>query len=227
MTRKWLYLLDGNGEPHAPFTDRVRGDLATELRALGPARLKLTVTEDRPPRSFFGFKRGPLCLVSMWGVEPAQVTPIFEELGFSYAGYEVEESAPVMYERTWADGDPTPSPILLTLLKKKPGLSNEEYIKRWHGRHTPLSLEIHPLWLYLRNVITGTVRENGKHWDGVVEEACETKNDLLQPSRFFGGPLKMLPNMIRVWADIHRFLDVPNIEVYYATEYQWGHSPGS
>ena len=45
------------------------------------------------------------------------------------------------------------------------------------------------------------------------------KRDLLTPSRFFGGRLMMVPNMIRVWADIRGFLDVSNIEVYYATEY--------
>ena len=196
------------------------GDLAEELRGLAPTGLKITVTEEPPPRALFGFQKRPLALVSVWGVEPAgRVTSVFERLGFSYAGYEVEESAPVMYERDWPDGEPTPSPILLTLLKKKPGLSDEEYIERWHGGHTPLSLEIHPLWFYLRNVIVGEVKGNGQRWDGIVEEACETKRDLLTPSRFFGGRLMMVPNMIRVWADIRGFLDVSNIEVYYATEY--------
>jgi hypothetical protein len=37
--------------------------------------------------------------------------------------------------------------------------------------------------------------------------------------RFFGGPLKMVPNMLRVANDIQGFLDMKKTETYYATEY--------
>ena len=57
------------------------------------------------------------------------------------------------------------------------------------------SLEIHPLWYYQRNVIVEPVTEGAEHSDGVVLEACPTRRDLLNPTRFFGGALKMVPNM--------------------------------
>jgi hypothetical protein len=41
----------------------------------------------------------------------------------------------------------------------------------------------------------------------------------LNPTRFFGGTLKMVPNMLRVAKDIQGFLDMKKTETYYATEY--------
>ena len=35
--------------------------------------------------------------------------------------YRVDESTPLAYERTWPDGEPTPTPILLTVLHRKRG----------------------------------------------------------------------------------------------------------
>jgi hypothetical protein len=36
---------------------------------------------------------------------------------------------------------------------------------------------------------------------------------------FFGGALKMVPNMLRVAMDINGFLDMKKTETFYATEY--------
>ncbi|MBW2191509.1 MAG: hypothetical protein JRG93_18370, partial [Deltaproteobacteria bacterium] len=137
----------------------------------------------------------------------------------SVSGYEVEEAYPVPYDKAWSDGEPTPSPILLTMLRKKTGISDGEFIERWHNGHTPLSLVVHPLWYYQRNVIREPVTEGAEPSDGIVLEACRTRNDLLNPTRFFGGALKMVPNMVRVANDIKGFLDMKKTETFYATEY--------
>ena len=55
--------------------------------------------------------------------------------------------------------------------------------------------------------------------DGIVLEACRTRGDLLNPARFFGGALKMVPNMLRIANDIKGFLDMKRTETFYATEY--------
>jgi hypothetical protein len=52
-----------------------------------------------------------------------------------------------------------------------------------------------------------------------VLEACRTRGDLLNPARFFGGALMMIPNMLRVAKDINGFLDMKKTETFYATEY--------
>ena len=53
----------------------------------------------------------------------------------------------------------------------------------------------------------------------IVLEACATRRDLLNPTRFFGGALKMVPNMLRVANDIRGFLDMKKTETFYETEY--------
>ena len=65
----------------------------------------------------------------------------------------------------------------------------------------------------------GPVTEGAEPSDGIVLEACRTRNDLLNPTRFFGGALKMVPNMVRVANDIKGFLDMKKTETFYATEY--------
>lgn len=217
-----MYVLRGNEESHAGWAVRMREDLAQRLLALEPSKLQLTVTEAPPPRlSLFPFKRQPIAIFNVYGDsgDPSRFTDALRGAASSVSGYAVEEAYPVDYQKAWPDGEATPSPILLTLLQKKSGVSTEEFIERWHNGHTPLSLEIHPLWYYQRNVIRDPVIEGSEHSDGIVIEACRTRGDLLNPTRFFGGTLKMLPNMLRVAKDISGFLDMKKTETYYATEY--------
>ncbi|MEM7137033.1 MAG: hypothetical protein AAF500_10665 [Myxococcota bacterium] len=220
--RKWMYVLRANGEGHSAFGERMRKDVTRTLLDLDPSRLSLTLTETPPPKlALFPFKRDPVAVFAVHDAdnEPSRFTDALSGAASTCSGYEVEESFPVEYNKSWDDGAPTPTPILLTVLHQKPGITFDEYIERWHGGHTPLSLKIHPLWYYQRNVIKGPVTEGAAPCDGLVLEACPTKQDLLNPVRFFGGALKMIPNMIRVANDIQGFLDMKKVETFYCTEY--------
>ena len=217
-----MYVVRGNGESHADFRDRMRHEVAPRLLCLGPDKLSLTLTEQPPPRlALFPFKGEAVATFAIHDGEgePSRFTEVPAESAHSVSGYEVEESFPVEYEKSWADGEATPTPILLTVLHKKHGITFEEYIERWHHGHTPLSLEIHALWYYQRNVIREPITQPADACDGIVLEACPTKADLLNPLRFFGGGFKMLPNMIRVANDIKGFLDMKKVETFYCTEY--------
>lgn len=217
-----MYVLRGNGETHTAWSDRMRCEVSQRLLDLGPSKLELTVTDAPPPRpSFFPFKSQPIALFNVYdeGENPSRFSEALQGCASSVSGYEVEEAYPVSYDRQWKRGEATPSPILLTMLRKKPGISSEEYIRRWHGGHTPLSLDVHPLCYYQRNVIRKPVTEGAEPSDGIVLEACPTRRDLLNPARFFGGALRMVPNMLRVANDIKGFLDMKNTETFYATEY--------
>ncbi len=217
-----MYVLRGNGESHAAWATRMREDLGQRLLALGPSKLQLTVTEAPPPKlSLFPFKDRPIAIFNVYDQsdDPSRFTDALRDAASSVSGYAVEEAYPVNYQKAWSDGEPTPSPILLTMLQKKAGVSTQEFIERWHDGHTPLSLEIHPLWYYQRNVIREPLTEGSEHSDGIVIEACRTRGELLNPTRFFGGGLKMVPNMLRVAMDISGFLDMKNTETFYATEY--------
>ena len=217
-----MYVLRGNGESHAAWATRMRQDLGQRLLALGPSKLQLTLTEGPPPKlSLFPFNDQPIAIFNVYGGsdDPSHFTDALRDAASSVSGYAVEEAYPVNYDKAWSDGEPTPSPILLTMLHKKAGVPTEEFIQRWHDGHTPLSLQIHPLWYYQRNVIREPLIEGSDHSDGIVIEACRTRGELLNPTRFFGGGLKMVPNMLRVAKDISGFLDMKKTETFYATEY--------
>lgn len=218
---KWMYVLRGDSERYDVWSARMQA-FARELLALGPTKLQLTVTERPPPRlSFFPFKRDRIAIFNVYaeGDDPSRFTEALRGGARSMSGYAVEEAYPVEYDKTWSDGDPTPSPILVTMLRKKRGITDDEYLSRWHQGHTPLSLEVHPLWYYQRNVVLKPITEDAVPSDGIVLEACRTRGDLLNPARFFGGALNMVPNMLRVAKDINGFLDMKRTENYYATEY--------
>jgi hypothetical protein len=217
-----MYVLRGNGESHSAWAGRMRDEVSRELSALEPSKLQLTVTEAPPPKlSLFPFKSEPIAIFNVYddADDPSRFTEVLKNAAHSVSGYEVEEAYPVAYDRAWSDGEPTPSPILLTMLRKKAGVSTDEFIRRWHDGHTPLSLEVHPLWYYQRNVVGRPITEGAEPSDGIVLEACSTRGDLLNPTRFFGGALRMVPNMLRVANDIKGFLDMKKTETFYATEY--------
>jgi len=221
-SRKWIYVLRANGESHQAWADRMRNEVSRQLLDLGPSKLQLTVTEAPPPKlALFPFKSQPVAIFNVYddAGDHTRFSEVLQNAASSVSGYEVEEAYPVAYDRAWNDGEPTPSPILLTLIHKKAGISTDDFIQRWHDGHTPLSLEIHPLWYYQRNVVRDPVTGGADAPDGIVFEACPTRGDLLNPTHFFGGALKMVPNMLRVAKDIKGFLDMRKTETFYATEY--------
>ncbi len=206
----------------AAFRDRALA-CGARLLACGPARLKLTFTAEEPPRlSVMPFRRDRLALVSLWDeaapeVAAARWRAILEGEGAA-AGYRVEESVPRAHARDWPDGSDTPGGGMLTLLHRRAGLTDAEFLRRWHDGHSPLALEIHPLWNYVRNVVAAPVLPGSPPLCGIVEEQCRTRGELLDPVRFFGGWLRMVPNMLRVYRDVRGFLDVAALENYLVTE---------
>jgi hypothetical protein len=221
VERKWIYVLRGRGESHQPWSRRMK-NLADRLLELQPTKLQLTLTEAPPPKlALFPFKSEPIAIFNVYdsGDDPSRFTEVLKGAASSVSGYAVEEAYPVAYDKTWSDGEPTPSPILLTMLHKKDGVGYDDYIERWHNGHTPLSLEVHPLWYYQRNVIVKPITDGAEPSDGIVLEACHSRADLLNPTRFYGGAVSMVPNIVRVAKDISGFLDMKRTETFYATEY--------
>ncbi len=181
--------------------------------------LKYTLTEARPPKiSVIPFVREKVAVVqTRWKSEPT-LSDMADHPGLVGA-YIVEEAFPVRYERNWPLGTPTPGVCLLTLFSKRSDISEDVFLDRWHNGHTPLSLEIHPLWHYSRNRITGLIKPDSMPIDGIVEEHTRTRAELLNPTKFFGGPIRMLPNMIRTYFDVRSFLDYQSIKPYLTVEY--------
>ena len=97
--------------------------------------------------------------------------------------------------------------------------SYKTIIDRWHKCYTPLSLIIHPHWHYYRNVVEIKLSEDSNDWDGIVEEHMKTRSELLNPFKFFGNPLMIIPRMINVYTDTKSFLHYGTIEPYLVKEY--------
>lgn len=208
-------------EPVARFRERVLELLVPELLDRAPRRLTLHLSLDPPRLSVIPLRRRPLALVSIWQ-EPGATGDWFlplSRLG-RVSGYRVVESVPRDYERDWPEGAPTPGVGLLTLFSRRPGQDQEAFLRAWHGGHTPLSLEIHPIWRYERNLVESVILEGSPPHDGIVEEHFRQREDLLSPPRFFGGAARMLPNMLRVALDIRRFIHLPGLESYLVSEHR-------
>jgi hypothetical protein len=216
---KERYILKGlKGEDYKSFKNRIFELSGTLVKQYGPDALKTCLTVKPPPCiSVIPFKREKIAVISVTRKSNSPMDLIAQTEGYK-GGYVVEEAIPVAYNKSWKDGDPTPGVCLLTLFHKKPGLDQPTFIRRWHNGHTPLSLRLHPLWNYNRNVVNSVSSEDSKWYDGIVEEQFKKPSDLLNPFIFFGPPLKVPLHMYQVWMDTRSFIDMKKIETYLTVE---------
>jgi len=220
----------GDEVSYSEFIDFMLRMAGHTAETCNPYRLHITFTDSvAPVISVIPFKKSKVGLMSVYykdSISSADIKSLLEKSrgeisnpAIRFAGsYDVEEALPVAYTKTWENAVITPGVCLLTLFRRTPGISREAFIDRWHNSHTLLSLEIHPLWHYNRNVILGPLDPGSESWEGIVEEHFRKRTDLLNPLKFFGTPLRMIPNMIRVYKDTHAFLDYRTMETYMVRE---------
>ena len=222
---KEIYIIGGReAETYATFRDRMVAVAAEAMHLYRPENSWITLTESPPPRlSVIPFKRGKVSAITLFRREgDRQPFNLLTQMdGFRYA-CRVEEAIPVSYRKNWPTGSVTPGICLLTLFRPATGISHETFIDRWHNSHTPLSLRIHPLWHYNRNVVKETIAAKEPGWGGIVEEHFRKRSQLLNPFRFFGNPLVIIPRMMEVYKDTKSFLDYRTIETYMVREYHIG-----
>jgi hypothetical protein len=232
--RKEMYLIRAVGEEGYPeFTRRVlhsAEQLCSEEHIRG---VKVCLTTGSPPVvHVIPFSRRKIASLSLWKEDQEEDK---EEGEGVIAGYVVEEALPVAYDKEWKDGERTPGAGLLTLFRKKPGLDYATFLRKWHESHTPISLRVHPLWNYSRNVVLDTApgwggaqragdpgapgREDSPWFDAIVEEQVRERSHLINPCIFFGSPLTMLWNMGLVLFDSRSFIDYSSMETYLVDEY--------
>jgi hypothetical protein len=136
------------------------------------------------------------------------------------AGYLVTESVPRDFDhRDWPDGARCPGLVMISVFPQPERLSRDEFIARWHGSHTPLALEVHPLWRYVRNVVARGLTPGAPSFAGIVEEHVRTAEDLTDPIRFYGGPERAPRNIQRILEDAKSFLDLEQVMSVVASAY--------
>ena len=219
---KEIYLVGGTSrESYSSFRDRMLTAASEITSVYHPEKMWITITTEPPPAlSVIPFKKGRIAAFTLVRSPEAQdpCTLLTGIDGFRNAS-RVEEAVPVSYNRNWPDGEVTPGICMLTLFRSKPGITHDRFIDRWHNSHTPLSLRIHPLWHYNRNVVTETIYSTEPAWGGIVEEHFNPRSQLLNPLVFFAKTGMVIPNMIRVYNDINTFIDTGSMEVWLVREY--------
>ncbi len=188
MVKKMILFRATAQENYSAFSDRILAIGHSLASHENTKAVKVTLTDTPPPSiSIIPFKKKKVAVISVYNDQDAINIEQPEAAGV----YDVEEAIPVGYQKDWENMQPTPGVCLFTLFRKKPGISWNTFLDRWHNSHTPLSLKIHPLWNYNRNVVLETEKEESEGWDGIVEEQFKSKSDLLNPIKFFGHPAIM------------------------------------
>jgi hypothetical protein len=127
--------------------------------------------------------------LTLWIDSPerlAALEPALQQIGKPEAVYSVVESTAREYRHIdWAIGTRSPGVTLFALLRRRGDLTLAEYQRRWY-RHSGMSLRLHPLTRYLRNIVCEQLAGEPQGWDGIVEERVGTLADLA-PERFYIG----------------------------------------
>jgi len=217
---KHIYLIRGKKDEEYPaYTLRVFETGQSLLDSYDLPALKISLTSQAPPLlSVIPFRKQKIAAISVISDSEVPIPELVNAEGFAGA-FKVTEAIPVSYTKDWDDGKPTPGVGLLTLFHQKKGIDQATFLDRWHNSHTPLSLKIHPLWNYNRNVVENKLTEHPGWYDGIVEEHFRSRKDLLNVFRFFGKPHQVVYRMLQVYTDTNSFLDHSRIEPYFVTEH--------
>ncbi len=188
------------------------------IRVIDPAIKSITLRER--PRNSDGAILSALISVVLDKNDTGgglNIAAIIDPTGNYVAGYKTAVTIPREYDKNWDDGDVSPGIVLISFFRRLPGISDEEFKSHWFCSHTPLSLEVHPLFRYERNVIKGMITQNAPDYEGIVPENLREVKDLTNIKRFLGG--KLVRNGIRINIDFKRFIDNSTIEVAAMREY--------
>jgi hypothetical protein len=222
---KLVYLLwKRDGDSIERFRDRLVGAVGRSLLAHGALALTVNVSDLREQVGgatslFLGDGRTIGASVSLWVDSLDHRTPLetaLAAISTRLDGYLVTESVPLRCpDRDWPDGTRSPGVTLWTAFPKPERVSDEQFYARWHGSHTPLSFEIHPLWEYTRNAVARAITPGAPPHRAIVEERFRTVEELIDPNQFFGAP----DNIQRVLADIATFADLESMNTAPMSEW--------
>ena len=213
-----------DGDSIDTFRERLVGPVGRSLLEQGALALTVNVSDLRAQlgkntANFLGEGNTISASISLWLDSLDQRGPLehtLRELCARLDGYLVTESMPLRCsDRTWPDGTRSPGVTLWTAFPKPDRVSDEVFYARWHGSHTPLSFEIHPLWEYTRNAVARVLTPGAPPHRAIVEERFRTLDELVDPMKFFGAP----ENIQRVLDDVATFADLESMNTAPMSEW--------
>jgi len=210
--------------------------VATELLD-GPAQWASVVVRDAraaetaSPNPFpFGVEK-PSGLINTWSTTNVgqEIERALAEDGWRVCTWDADESVYKDYgdnahaePRDWPDGVVSPGLTAVSFLTRPPKIPLDEWIRRWHGRMSPVSEEIQPRTRYVRNLLTGTQDADPPPFAGVVEEAWPSAKHITNPFLFYGAganPLKLLWNMGRIVGAVTSFMKITEVQTVVMSEW--------
>ncbi|MDZ7675811.1 MAG: hypothetical protein U5K30_12190 [Acidimicrobiales bacterium] len=154
--------------------------------------------------------------LTVWIDQVEQTADLVDQLPGSArtTPYLLTESVPLGWSgRDWVDGTRSPGVSLLTAFPKIDAIDHETFYTRWHGSHSKLTFEVHPVKRYVRNVVTRQLGE-GPTVDAIVSESFDTA-DLMDPTRFYGvgePDVSWEEGMARMNEDLVTFADMDRLQ---------------
>ncbi|MDX6286620.1 MAG: hypothetical protein QOG53_2105 [Frankiales bacterium] len=167
-------------------------------------------------------------LVSLWLAsyqDLGAVASVLDDAPISkYDGYLVSESVVLGYPAHMAitPGERSPGLCQATLFDKNPAASDDEFFHTWHTLHRKTTLDLHPVWVYVRNEVVRSVTPDAPPLRGIVYENTKTEADMLEPHKFFGSggdddALKR--NIEHVFTETGQFINYDTIQTAVMHEY--------
>ena len=198
----------------------------------GAVQLSVHVADEhaavRSPNPFPLTGSKPVALVNVWSPQSDEsLTSLLAAEGFTVSTYRVEESIYRDYGdnkhaavRDWPDGQRSPGLTAVTFMQRPARLEKAEWIRRWHGRMSPVSEAIQPRTRYVRNLVLEGP-STGLAFDGIVEESFPSPRHITRPMLFYGatGPLSLVINLVRILAAVTTFLTLWKIQTVLMSEY--------
>jgi uncharacterized protein (TIGR02118 family) len=118
--------------------------------------------------------------------------------------WRVDMHRPIVWDRTWPDGEYAPGIKMVSFMPRAEGLTHEQFARHWVERHTPLAVRHHVgLWNYTQNVVRRSYTPGGGAIDGVAELHFRTRGEFV--NRFFDSD----EGRAVIVADVRRFMARP------------------
>ena len=200
MLKKCIYLL-WETQRRSPGENRdiLVSRCAPALLELGLSSVRIDVDDEHStvkspaPKCYSGPEISAIiCLAAEDIAVCRRAEPILRDSGFTLAGYLVDESIYKDYgdnrhsgPRDWPDGERSPCVLAVTLLTRPRRLRQARWLKRWHGRMSPISEKIQPRQRYVRNVVVKALTDGAPAIDGIVEEAWPSAEHIRNPYLFY------------------------------------------
>jgi hypothetical protein len=224
---KLCYLLFREAEvPGSELRQALLDKAVPALRAAGAREITLHVQdEDVAAGSPLRRSDPPIrAMVSFWLHDADLRGPCEAALALHarrLAGYVVLESRPLVHDAP--KGRRTPGANQLTCIARKPGLSQEEFIRIWHGDHRAVAIETQSTTGYVRNEIVRALTPGAPPWAAIVEETFPI-GALTDPKVFYAAKddADLRARMERMMASCRRFLDFEPMEYTHMSEYYLG-----